>query len=159
MRRWGRRPLANTDTPVGRTPGSKGPTWFPSGQSPGCIHRVGLLWGSADRTRPQPGSWGMGSGPGAGISAPFLAQPDEESGIQASGPMSPLQWGSPVPLLEGPSSPYPTLASLPPFPQAPFLEASTNPIPHTPLNPRTGQLRRKPNTPKPRALKIWCKEV
>ena len=56
---------------------------------------------------------------------------------------------------EGPAAPI----SLSPFPQASFPEISTNSTPYTPLNPCTCQLDRTPNTPKPRALKIWCKEM
>lgn len=47
----------------------------------------------------------------------------------------------------GPGSPHPALASLLPFPQAPKIQHCD-----IPLNPCTCQLRRKPHTPKPRAL-------
>lgn len=60
----------------------------------------------------------------------------------------PFKWGSCWALSwRGPGSPHPTLASLLPFPQDPKIQHCD-----MPLNPRTCQLVRKPNTPKPRAL-------
>ena len=108
--------------------------------SPGHSHRVGFLWGSVDSTGPQPR-------PG-GVHCRYLCP------LPSSKLPTHTRNTSPSPG-EGPAAPI----SLPPFPQASFPEISTNSTPYTPLNPCTCQLDRTPNTPKPRALKIWCKEM
>ena len=85
---------------------------------------------------------------GAGISAPFLAQPDGKSRTQALSSLPPPSVGSQSLSWRGPCSPFLALARLSPFPQAPVPKVSTNPTLYMLLNSCTCQLGRKPNAPK-----------
>lgn len=108
--------------------------------------RCGPLLGSVDRRGAQPGSWGRWGAQGS----PFGSLPGSAGWMRRAGRglwgPCPAHSRGPVTLL--------ALASFPPCPQAHFLDVAIKPTLHMPLNPCPLWLERKPNTPKPRALKV-----
>lgn len=88
--------------------------------------------------------------PGQPFRLPSRLSRMDESRTRAVGSLPRSQRGSSHP---------PGEANFPQCPQGPFLDAAIKPTLHVPLNPCPLQLGRKPNTPKPRALKVGCEGV